>query len=195
MTTSGQKGLLLVTMQPPAAMEEEFNDWYDTEHVPQRQNYPGFESAERWVCIDGWPRWLATYDMTSTEAVQSPEYVATNGPNTSPWTRRIVSRISGRRRVVAAQIVPGNERSLPQNSVSRLLVARFASDTLTPPKADAKPPALRPAQLRYFRAPGETWLLAAFDRPVVLSELTSGWGELGGFNADFFNLYIPYRRS
>lgn len=195
MTTSGQKGLLLVTMQPPAAMEEEFNDWYDTEHVPQRQNYPGFKSAERWVCVDGWPRWLATYDMTSTEAVQTPEYLATNGPNTSPWTRRIVSRISGRRRVVAEQIAPGNEPSLPQVSISRLLVARFASDSLSPSTVSAQASAPRPAQVRYFRAPGETWMLAAFDRPVVLGELTSVWGTLAGCNADFFNLYAPYRRS
>ncbi len=195
MTTSEQKGLLLVTMQPPAELEEEFNDWYDTEHIPQRQNYPGFKSAVRWVCIDGWPRWLATYDMTSTEAVQTPEYLATNGPNTSPWTSRIVSRISGRRRVVAAQIAPGNEPSLPQASISRLLVARFASDSLTPPKADAKAPTSRPAQVRYFRAPGETWLLAAFGRPVVLGELTAAWGGLDSCGADFFNLYVPYRRS
>jgi hypothetical protein len=27
---SGQRGLLLAMMEPPPAMEEEFQDWYDT---------------------------------------------------------------------------------------------------------------------------------------------------------------------
>ena len=38
-------------------------------------------------------------------------------------------------------------------------------------------------------------MLAAFDRPVVLGELTAAWGRLDDCNADFFYLYIPYRRS
>ena len=58
------KGLLLVTMEPPASLEDEFNDWYDTEHFPQRRGLPGFESASRWVCIEGWPRWAALYDSS-----------------------------------------------------------------------------------------------------------------------------------
>ncbi len=45
------KGLLLVTMEPPASLEDEFNDWYDTEHAPQRRALPGFESASRWACL------------------------------------------------------------------------------------------------------------------------------------------------
>ena len=30
------QGLLLATMEPMPGFEEEFNDWYDTEHVPER---------------------------------------------------------------------------------------------------------------------------------------------------------------
>ena len=48
-----QKGFLLVTMEPPAELEEEFNDWYDMEHIPGRGGIPGFESARRFVCISG----------------------------------------------------------------------------------------------------------------------------------------------
>lgn len=46
---SKYKGFLLVTMEPPPAIEEEFNDWYDTEHVPERAFIRGFESAHRYV--------------------------------------------------------------------------------------------------------------------------------------------------
>ena len=57
------KGFLLVTMQPPPAFEEEFNAWYDTEHLPERLAVPGFETALRFVCISGHPRYLAMYDL------------------------------------------------------------------------------------------------------------------------------------
>src|SRR4029450_2653304 len=46
------KGLLLATMEPPANIEEEFQDWYDTEHFPERQTCAGFETARRFVCVD-----------------------------------------------------------------------------------------------------------------------------------------------
>ena len=38
---SGQRGLLLAMMEPPPAMEEEFQDWYDTEHFPERATCEG----------------------------------------------------------------------------------------------------------------------------------------------------------
>ena len=93
MNASAPKGLLMATMEPPATLEEEFQDWYDTEHFPERQNFPGFETAARWVCVDGWPRWLATYDLASMDAVQTPEYLSSNGDRASPWSKRILSRL------------------------------------------------------------------------------------------------------
>ena len=90
------KGLLLVTMEPPASLEDEFNDWYDTEHFPQRRGLPGFESASRWVCIEGWPRWAALYDLESVGVLDSPAYHAVSGPNsTSLLTKCLFSRDDG----------------------------------------------------------------------------------------------------
>lgn len=195
MSASGQKGLLMATMEPPATMEEEFQDWYDTEHVPERRHYPGFETAARWVCVDGWPRWLATYDLASVAAVQTPEYLSSNGERATPWSRRILSRLLGRRRVVASQIWPGHELCLAPEKVSRLLLALFPSASLDPNGSTPPSSELGRAQLRYFRAPGETWLLAAFERPVVVADLTAGYGSLNGRGATLFNLYMPYRRS
>ena len=42
-----QKGFLMAMMEPPPTIEEEFNDWYDTEHIPDRASIPGFETARR----------------------------------------------------------------------------------------------------------------------------------------------------
>jgi len=44
-----RRGLLLTMTEPPAAMDEEFNAWYDSEHIPERLSIQGFRSARRWV--------------------------------------------------------------------------------------------------------------------------------------------------
>ena len=48
-----QKGFLLVLMQPPLTIEEEFNAWYDTEHIPERLAVPGVETAVRFSSTTG----------------------------------------------------------------------------------------------------------------------------------------------
>ena len=45
-----KRGLLLSLTEPPAAMEKQFNAWYDDEHLPEPLAIPGFRSARRWVC-------------------------------------------------------------------------------------------------------------------------------------------------
>jgi len=78
------KGFLLVTMQPPPAFEEEFNAWYDTEHLPERLAVPGFETALRFVCVSGHPRYLAMYDLTDPQVLDSPEYLKVALGNSTP---------------------------------------------------------------------------------------------------------------
>jgi hypothetical protein len=88
-----QKGFLLVTMQPPPALEEEFNAWYDTEHIPERCAVPGFVTGLRFVCIDGHPRYLAMYDLESHDVLSSPGYLKVGYDNATPWTKRVTSRV------------------------------------------------------------------------------------------------------
>jgi hypothetical protein len=101
------KGFLLVLMQPPPAFEEEFNAWYDAEHIPERRAVPGFETAVRFVCPDGAPKYLAMYDLARPEVLQSPDYLRVAGENSSPWTKRVTSRVRIYRSV-GAQVYPGD---------------------------------------------------------------------------------------
>lgn len=85
------KGLLLVMMNPPERLEEEFNAWYDMEHVPERLAVPGIETAIRYICNGGGPKYLALYDLEAPEVLESEGYLAVSGGNFSPWTRRVTS--------------------------------------------------------------------------------------------------------
>src|SRR5690606_30537385 len=86
------RGLLLVLADPPPDFEEELNAWYDTEHLPERRVLPGFDTALRFTSLGDGPRYAALYDLTSPEALQTPEYNACSGANFSPWTRRTMAR-------------------------------------------------------------------------------------------------------
>jgi hypothetical protein len=119
---SSCKGFLLVTMEPPPALEEEFNDWYDTEHVPERLAVPGFETATRYVCTNGWPRYLAFYDLAHESVIDSPGYRAIANEHFSPWTQRILARAHGFYRTYGEQIYPGNRLC---GRSARMLLIRF----------------------------------------------------------------------
>jgi hypothetical protein len=119
------RGLLLAMMEPPPAMEEEFQDWYDTEHFPERASCEGFLTAHRFVCIDGWPRHLALYDLADTDVLRGPAYARIAGERYSPWTRRIVSRVWGQYRADAAQVHPGMALFGDAGAVSRIELWRF----------------------------------------------------------------------
>jgi hypothetical protein len=57
--------LLFVCSSPGSVPVDEFNDWYDNEHVPARLAVPGFGAVARFHACDGLvPEWLATYEIT-----------------------------------------------------------------------------------------------------------------------------------
>jgi hypothetical protein len=200
--TPRRKGLLLVTMEPPSELEEEFNDWYDTEHLPQRRALPGFESASRWVCIEGWPRWAALYDLVGTDAVATLEYQMVSGERATPWSRRILPRTAGYMRIVAEQLWPGDALTLPTQPQSRLLIARYRL-----PASQARDAAAELAaratelagllQVRAFgsEADDEFWIIAEFGRPMLPEEATNVFTDVRGGSAVMLNLYGPYRRA
>lgn len=197
------RALLIVTMEPPAGMAEEFDDWYDTEHFPQRAALPGFSSASRWVCLDGWPRWLALYDMESAAAVTTPDYLAVSGANGTPWTRRILPRTIGRQRHVALALGAQPALQCEAPEAARLLAAAWTCPSGVMPRlgdvvraAAASVPHV--AQVRVFTVDkGEAslvWLFAAFEAPVTRADL-GALVAVDGRGAKTFNLYAPYFRT
>ena len=104
-----RRGLLLTITEPPPAMEEEFNAWYDTEHLAERLAIPGFRSAKRWVmdCPPGQGKYLATYELDSLSVLSSTEYLL-RFENQSPWSRRCLGKAVVFRRWACEQVDPGD---------------------------------------------------------------------------------------
>ncbi len=156
------KGILIVTTNPPADMEEEFNAWYDKEHLPERLAVPGFERAQRYYVTHAERRYLALYDVNAPEIFDSPAYLATSGDNNTAWTKRIISRCNFVR-VPAVQVYPGEALTC---CAPRLAMLRFAdtSSELSGIVAASKSiaAATRIQQLRVFSAEetGDVYVLA-----------------------------------
>jgi hypothetical protein len=105
------KGLLLTMTEPPPQMEDEFNAWYDTEHLPERLSIAGFNSARRWIdpkAPTGSGKYLATYELDNPQVLDTSEYLAHVGEHFSPWSKRCLSQCLLFRRWACAQILPGD---------------------------------------------------------------------------------------
>ncbi len=68
--------LLFVYSSPGPVSLDEFTDWYDNEHVPNRLAVPGFGAVARYRAADGeTPDWLASYEI-KPGTLDSPAYQA-----------------------------------------------------------------------------------------------------------------------
>ena len=80
-------GLLMVWADVPADKEEEFNRWYNEEHLPERMAIPGFLGGARYEAVKGGPKHLAVYELESAAVMESPAYKKVQA-NPTPWTQR-----------------------------------------------------------------------------------------------------------
>jgi len=124
--TAMAKGLLFASFDYSGAHEDEFNDWYDLEHVPERQRVPGFLNAERWIGDENPKIAVATYDLESRDVLHSPPYQAIGGANGSVWTKRITAMTQRLMRFEGDQIVPGDVTA--PTGAGALLVASMNVD-------------------------------------------------------------------
>ena len=115
-------GLLVAAFDYSTIAEEEFNAWYDTEHIPERMAVKGFINAQRWIGADNQQFALATYDLENVRVLEDPAYYVRKAEGKSPWSRRISSKTKLLVRLVGEQLLPGRMPS-PGNAGALLFVA------------------------------------------------------------------------
>jgi len=125
------KGLLFASFDTSSAREDEFNDWYDLEHVPERLRVPGFLDAQRWIGDENPKIAVATYDLPAHAVMNGPEYQAIGGANGSVWTKRITAIAKRILRFEGTQIVPGDVTA-PAEANALLAVAIDVEPAIEP---------------------------------------------------------------
>jgi hypothetical protein len=120
-------GIFLVYTDVDATHEEEFNAWYNTEHLGDLLKLPGFLDAARYVAVKGGPKYLAAYELASADALKTAEF-QTYRANPSPWSRRMSPTQIGKNlaRVLGAQIFPASLEMADRGFAPALQIGRMS---------------------------------------------------------------------
>jgi hypothetical protein len=79
-------GVILVSMDIDPAREDEFNDWYNTEHIPHFSKVAGVIVARRFRALRGAPAYVALYHVEDTDVYATRAWMAANE---TPWILRM----------------------------------------------------------------------------------------------------------
>jgi hypothetical protein len=118
MATAG----LVAVMDYSKVRDDEFHDWYDTEHLPERQRIPGFLTCERWIGATNPKISIGNYDLASIDVLNTEPYRAISFENASPWAKRVTGMCQRMLRVVSDQVYPGDALA-PRDAGGLLLSA------------------------------------------------------------------------
>ena len=105
-------GILVPVVDFSGMAEDEFNDWYDLEHIPQRLGVAGFLACERWIAADNPRISVATYVLDNADVLKSPAYNAVGNhaggsDRLSVWSKRVTARMKTLMRFEGDQIMAG----------------------------------------------------------------------------------------
>jgi len=97
------RGLLFSQMDPPPGEADEFDDWYEHEHIPARMELDGFTRAARYRGLDGGPAHLAVYELDDLDVLRTPAYVELK-EKPSPRTARMLGTVASFTRYQCEQL-------------------------------------------------------------------------------------------
>jgi hypothetical protein len=89
--------LLIVRIDVEPEMEEEFNRWYNEEHIPTLLNVPGVLWAKRAINTGKGPKYIAVYEHENIDVQNSEAY---RKAAQTEWTRRIEPHLLKREREI-----------------------------------------------------------------------------------------------
>lgn len=69
--------------------KDDFYEWHNREHMPERVGIPGFRRGRRYVAVGGAPEFFNLYEADSPEVLGGQDYLnRLNAP--TEWTKRVV---------------------------------------------------------------------------------------------------------
>src|SRR4029434_10584230 len=113
------RGIFLVYVDNDTEHDKEFNEWYNTEHLPELLAVPGILAAARYQAVKGGPKYLACYELDNVAVMQTPD--VPSGPRTL-WGERVSPSVIGTNltRIVGEQIYP-DRIEMPERGMAPVL--------------------------------------------------------------------------
>jgi hypothetical protein len=102
-TPPATKFVFLIGHEVPRNRQQEFNAWYNTEHIPTIMQVPGFVTARRFILAERefpqWlgpggslPKYLTLYDIESEHIFETEEFKKAHVSPWSAWVRSWFTR-------------------------------------------------------------------------------------------------------
>ena len=85
-------GLMMVWVDVPSEHEDEFNHWYNEEHLPELLSVPGVLNAARYEAVMSGPKHLACYELQSPSVVETDAFTSRKP---TEWAQKIGPRVIG----------------------------------------------------------------------------------------------------
>ncbi len=90
--TQNKFGMLFVASDISSEDENDFNAWYDREHIEERVRMEGVISAARYIAVSGRPKYLGLYWAESIATFASPAY-SHAFKNQTPWSVKVLPKM------------------------------------------------------------------------------------------------------
>jgi len=78
--------VLTVRLETDPTHEGEFNEWYNTDHLPALVSVPGVYGARRYRATAGSPRYLAVYELANRDLLKGEAWKKAAN---SEWTQKL----------------------------------------------------------------------------------------------------------
>ena len=103
---------------------DDFYEWHNREHMPERVGIPGFRRGRRYIAIEGAPEYFNLYEADSAEILGGQDYLnRLNAP--TPWTQRVIPHFRNVARSICRVAFTNGT-----GSGGIMLTMRFAIDAL-----------------------------------------------------------------
>jgi hypothetical protein len=74
--------------------KDDFYEWHNREHMPERVGIPGFRRGRRYIALDEGPEYFNLYEADTVEVLGAQDYLLRlNSP--TPWTKQVVASFRG----------------------------------------------------------------------------------------------------
>jgi hypothetical protein len=88
MSLLGQ-GVVAIWQDLVPEAKQDFYEWHNRQHVPERLSIPGFRRGRRFIAVEGGPEFYTLYEADSVDVLAGKDYLERlNSP--TDWTRRIM---------------------------------------------------------------------------------------------------------
>ena len=86
------KGVLAIWNDCVQSEENNYKNWYQNEHLPERLGVPGFIRGRRYQSLVSSPRFFTWHEVASPSTLTSESYMARLS-NPTPWTQEIMANV------------------------------------------------------------------------------------------------------